>query len=84
MSFLAWIVFGFFVGLIARAIMPGSQKMGFIKTILLGVIGSFVGGTIANLMSNGTMSGQIVASDFLGSLLGAILVLFIAGRLSSR
>lgn len=81
MSFLMWLVFGFIVGLLARAIMPGSQKMGFIGTILLGVIGSFVGGTIANLLANGSMSGEINTSGFIGSILGALIVLFVVGRL---
>ena len=47
----SWIVFGFLVGLIARAIYPGSQPMGLLMTTVLGVVGSFVGGTIANLVA---------------------------------
>ena len=44
MAVLGWIVFGLVIGLIARAIMPGAQPMGFILTALLGIAGSFIGG----------------------------------------
>jgi len=43
------IIVGFIIGLIARAIMPGVQGMGFIMTTLLGVGGSIVGGLIGRL-----------------------------------
>jgi uncharacterized membrane protein YeaQ/YmgE (transglycosylase-associated protein family) len=39
------IITGFFIGLIARAILPGSNKMGFIATVVLGILGSLVGGS---------------------------------------
>ena len=45
------IIVGFIVGLIARAIMPGMQHLGFIATTLLGIGGSIVGGLIARLFS---------------------------------
>lgn len=80
MSIIIWIVFGFVVGLIARAVMPGAQKMGFLSTMLVGIIGSFVGGTIAQMWSGGQMAGQVTTAGFVGSVLGAILVLFVAGR----
>lgn len=80
MSIVVWIIFGFVVGLIARAIMPGAQKMGFLATMFLGIVGSFVGGTIAQMWSGGQMAGQVSAAGFVGSVLGAILVLFVVGR----
>ena len=43
------VIVGFFVGLIARAIMPGAQHLTFIMTSLLGIGGSIVGGLIARL-----------------------------------
>lgn len=45
------IIVGFIVGLIARAIMPGAQHLGFIMTTLLGIAGSIVGGFIGRLFS---------------------------------
>ena len=46
-----YIIVGFIVGLIARAIMPGAQHVGFIMTTLLGIAGSIVGGLIGRLFS---------------------------------
>ena len=42
-----WIVWGLFVGAIARLLLPGKQKIGFIWTILLGVAGAVLGGFVA-------------------------------------
>jgi uncharacterized membrane protein YeaQ/YmgE (transglycosylase-associated protein family) len=73
-TILTWIVFGFVVGLIARAVVPGTQPMSFPGTVLLGVAGSFVGGLVANLLA-GNAALQLHAAGFIGSILGAILVL---------
>jgi len=50
MGLCGWVVFGFFAGLVARAIMPGKQGLGLIATSLLGIAGSFVGGFLASLL----------------------------------
>jgi len=49
MGILAWIVFGFVVGLIARAVVPGRQGMGLIMTTVLGIAGSLIGGLVASI-----------------------------------
>ena len=64
------IIVGFIVGLIARAIMPGTQRMGFIMTSILGIAGSiaaFYGGAALGL------TGPV---GFIGSVIGAIVLLF--------
>jgi len=76
MGIIAWIVFGFIIGLLARAIVPGRQHMGFIMTTLLGVAGSLIGGFIANALSGGTMQ-DVHGAGFIGSLIGAIVLVFI-------
>jgi uncharacterized membrane protein YeaQ/YmgE (transglycosylase-associated protein family) len=43
-SLLIWCVYGIFVGSIAKAVVPGEERMGFFQTVALGVIGSYVGG----------------------------------------
>ncbi len=78
MGIIAWIVFGFVVGLIARAIMPGKQGMGFVMTTLLGIAGSVIGGLIASALGSGDATG-FHGSGFIGSILGALVLLFIAG-----
>lgn len=79
MSLLLFLLFGFVVGLIARALVPGNQGMGIIKTTLLGAVGSFVGGLIGNLIS-GDPLGTVHAAGWIGSVIGAVLLLAILGR----
>lgn len=78
MGIIAWIVFGFIVGLIARALVPGKQGMGFIMTTVLGVAGSLIGGLVASALWGGSATG-FHPTGFIGSLIGAILLLVIAG-----
>ena len=74
---LGWIVFGVVIGLIARAIMPGSQSMGFILTTLLGVSGSFVGGWLGTFLSGaGGQPDLHQAAGWIGSIIGALILLF--------
>lgn len=75
MAILGWIVFGLVVGAIARFIMPGRQSMGIMMTIILGVLGSFVGGFLGSLFHEGGPA-VIHASGWIGSIIGALLLLF--------
>jgi uncharacterized membrane protein YeaQ/YmgE (transglycosylase-associated protein family) len=81
MGIIAWIVFGFIVGLIARALVPGRQGMGFIMTTLLGIAGSIVGGLVASAIS-GAPTGGFTTAGFIGSLIGAIVLLLVAGMVT--
>jgi uncharacterized membrane protein YeaQ/YmgE (transglycosylase-associated protein family) len=81
MGIIAWIVFGFVIGLIARAIVPGRQGMGFIMTTVLGVAGSLVGGLVASALTGGSATG-FRSSGFIGSLIGAIVLLLVAGMVT--
>lgn len=78
MGIIAWIVFGFIVGLIARAVVPGRQGMGFILTTVLGIAGSLIGGLVASAISGGSATG-FQPSGFIGSLIGAVVLLVVAG-----
>ena len=51
------VLVGFVVGLVARAIMPGADHIGFIATSALGIVGSFVGGFLGSIISKPT-AGQ--------------------------
>jgi uncharacterized membrane protein YeaQ/YmgE (transglycosylase-associated protein family) len=79
MHLLLFLVFGFVVGLIARAVMPGTQKMGIVKTTLLGAVGSFLGGLLGNLIS-GDPLGRVHSAGWIGSVLGAIILIAVLGR----
>lgn len=69
---------GLVVGLVARAIMPGTQSLGFILTALLGIAGSFIAGYLGQMVGI-YQAGQ--GAGFIGSVVGAILLLFIVGKL---
>lgn len=81
MGIIAWIVFGFIVGLIARAVVPGRQGMGFVMTTLLGIAGSIVGGLVASALSGGPATSFRTAG-FVGSLIGAAVLLIVAGMVT--
>lgn len=74
MGFCGWIVFGFLAGLLARAFLPGDQQMGFVKTTLLGIGGSFVGGALGSLLFGGNPLA-LHPSGFVGAVVGAVLLL---------
>ena len=76
MSILMFLVFGLIIGLIARALMPGDQRMGWIATGILGIIGSIVGGFLTQLVSGGRI-GEPHAAAWIGSIVGALIVLAI-------
>lgn len=80
MGILFFIVFGFIVGLLARALMPGEQKMGFIMTTVLGVTGSFIGGFLTSLFTNHRVT-DFHTAGIIGSVIGALVLLFAAGGL---
>lgn len=82
MGILAWIVFGFIIGLIARALLPGKQGMGFVMTTLLGIAGSVVGGLVASAISGTANTTGFTPAGFIGSLVGAIGLLLIAGMVT--
>jgi len=75
---IGFIVFGLIVGLLARLVLPGRQPIGILKTLLVGVIGSVIGGIIANLVG----SGDIFELNFFGAVVAilAAVGLLIAGQ----
>jgi uncharacterized membrane protein YeaQ/YmgE (transglycosylase-associated protein family) len=80
MGIIAWIVFGFIVGLIARAIVPGRQGMGLVMTTLLGIAGSLIGGLVASaIWGHGAGAAHFEPTGFIGSIIGAIILLVIGG-----
>lgn len=81
MGIISMIIVGFIVGLIARAIMPGDQKLGFILTVLLGIVGSVLAGYLGSTMGWYAV-GQ--GAGWIGSIVGAIIVLFIYGLVAKK
>lgn len=83
MGILTWIIFGLIAGAIAKFIMPGNQGMGWLMTIILGIVGAFVGGWIGSMLG----WGDVNAFDFRSMLLavvGALVILWIYGMATRR
>ncbi len=82
LSWIWWLIIGLIAGALARLIMPGRDPMGVLATIVLGIVGSVIGGLVAGLIwrrENGFHPGGLILS-----LLGAILVLWIWRMIRSR
>lgn len=76
---IGFIVAGLIIGLLARLLLPGKQKIGLLWTLVLGVIGSVIGGTIANAVG----SGDITELNFLGfvcAVIASVILLAVAER----
>lgn len=81
MAIIGTILIGFFAGLIARAIKPGNDSMGWIMTILLGIGGSLLatyGGQALGWYKEGEPAG------FIGAVVGAIVLLVLWGLVSKK
>ena len=78
---IGWGVFGLFVGLIARLLMPGKDSMGLIMTSILGIAGSLVGTFFGrNLLGR----GSYYQARWLMSIVGALVLLFLYRILFAR
>jgi uncharacterized membrane protein YeaQ/YmgE (transglycosylase-associated protein family) len=72
------ILVGLIAGFIARAVVPGPDPMGIIGTILLGIVGSFIGGFLGYvLFGKDIEEGALQPSGLIGSILGAIIALLV-------
>jgi uncharacterized membrane protein YeaQ/YmgE (transglycosylase-associated protein family) len=76
------IVVGAIVGVIARFLVPGRDPMGWVGTIVLGIVGSFLGGIVASLIADGEI--VLRTAGWIGSILGAIVVLLIYRAVQGR
>jgi uncharacterized membrane protein YeaQ/YmgE (transglycosylase-associated protein family) len=83
MAIVLFVLFGLIIGLVARALMPGRQSMGLLMTALLGIAGSFVGGFLVSLITDNRVT-DLNTAGVIGSVIGAVLVLLVVGRLGSR
>jgi uncharacterized membrane protein YeaQ/YmgE (transglycosylase-associated protein family) len=79
---IVFLVVGLIAGFIARALVPGPDPMGWLGTMVLGIIGSFVGGTLAALVFGGSLT--LSAAGLIGSIIGAIIVLLIWRAMGGR
>jgi uncharacterized membrane protein YeaQ/YmgE (transglycosylase-associated protein family) len=84
MGIIGWIVLGLIVGAIAKLIMPGRDGGGIIITMLLGIVGGFVGGLIGKYAFHTDLGGFFNLRTWLLAILGAIVVLAVYRLVSGR
>ena len=77
-NLLVWCVYGLFVGSIAKAIVPGEERMGFFQTIAIGVAGSYMGGALLYLL--GTYN-SLSPSGILMGIAGGVLSLVLYNKI---
>lgn len=85
MNLIAWIVLGLIAGAIGKAIYPGTQGGGILSTMILGIIGAFVGGSIVSLLQTGTIqltAATLSIPGLLVAILGAIIAIFVWGLIT--
>lgn len=75
------ILIGFVAGLIARALMPGPNPMGFILTAVLGIVGALVANFLGRTMG---WYGDGEGAGLVASVIGALIVLFVYGLITKR
>jgi uncharacterized membrane protein YeaQ/YmgE (transglycosylase-associated protein family) len=79
------VIIGLIAGAVARLLIPGKQDIGILMTIVVGVVGSFVGGFLGYLLFHKDASqGWLQPSGLIGSIIGAVIVLLIYLRVGRR
>lgn len=80
-NILVWSVYGLLVGSIAKSIIPGEENFGFTKTIILGICGSYVGGSLLYMI--GQTNALEPAGVFMG-IIGSSLAIVIYNKLTTK
>ncbi|MBT2520339.1 GlsB/YeaQ/YmgE family stress response membrane protein [Arthrobacter sp. ISL-28] len=84
MGFFAFLILGLIAGAIAKAILPGRQGGGILVTLLLGVVGAFLGGWLGSLIFGTGLQEFFSLQTWLLAIGGAIIVLLIYGMVTNR
>lgn len=85
MNIIAWIILGLLAGAIAKSIVPGRQGGGWLSTLILGVVGAFVGGTLYTFLQTGALQLTATSLNIPGvfiAVLGAIVAIYLYGLLN--
>jgi uncharacterized membrane protein YeaQ/YmgE (transglycosylase-associated protein family) len=75
MAIIGFLVFGLIVGALARLIKPGKQNLSLLMTLLLGVVGSLVGGLVASALG----TGKITELNILGAVVAIVVAVLLIG-----
>jgi uncharacterized membrane protein YeaQ/YmgE (transglycosylase-associated protein family) len=80
-SLFVWLAYGLLVGSISKAVVPGDENFGFLKTVALGVAGSYMGGAILYML--GQYNSLSPAGLFMG-VVGGVVSLILYNKLSKK
>lgn len=80
---IGFLIAGLIIGALARLIKPGKQNLGIIATLLLGLAGSVIGGTVANLLGTGGIF-ELNVLGFIVAVISALALVGVAEGLASR
>lgn len=82
MDIVVWLIVGLIAGAVARFLVPGRDPMGWIGTLALGLIGSLVGGFLADLFMSGDQ--DLNPAGIIGSIIGAVVALLVWHAVTDR
>ncbi|HSP76312.1 MAG TPA: GlsB/YeaQ/YmgE family stress response membrane protein [Cryobacterium sp.] len=84
MGFIGFLILGLIAGAIAKAILPGTQGGGWGITLILGVLGAFLGGFLGSVIFGTGLENFFDISTWLLAIAGSLIVLVIYGALTGR
>lgn len=87
MNIIAWVVLGVLAGASAKLIYPGRQGGGILSTMVLGIVGAFIGGTLMTLIDTGTLQITATALSIPGvfvAVLGSLIAIWLWYALAGR
>ncbi|MEI2809324.1 MAG: GlsB/YeaQ/YmgE family stress response membrane protein [Nocardioides sp.] len=80
---IGFIIAGLVIGVLARFVMPGKQNLSMLMTLVLGLVGSVIGGTIASLLGTGGIM-ELNVIGFIASVISAVLLIVVVGKVTSK
>lgn len=80
---IGFVVAGLIIGALARLLKPGKQDLGLLATLLLGLVGSVIGGVVANLLGTGDIF-ELNVLGFIVAVVAAVLLIGVAEGMSSK
>ena len=81
MGIVSWAIWGLFVGIVARLLLPGRHRLGLMLTVVLGIVGSLVGGVIATQWLHISNTDNFDFGSFLIAVLTSVVLLSVVERI---
>jgi uncharacterized membrane protein YeaQ/YmgE (transglycosylase-associated protein family) len=79
-NIIGFLIIAIIAGFLARAIMPGKDSMSILHTLILGAVGSFIGGFLGYAIHHNKTGSKFSAAGIIGSVIGALIALFVYNR----